>query len=587
MLAAFLDEPLRLAEQLARERQVHVAELKVCQSAVDGRENPSGLVVGSPRPRTPTDRFAQSIPKLRLRLDVGPVARLCHGLPLNGRLYYDGSMADPILRIQISTPFGPCDVMAEVEHEHGKVVVAIERGTYVGTIPARPLRMTLLDNLIPANIDAAGRSEPEPSGVPVSVDQLFETGVEIPEGGEVHVLAVWGTPCHQSVDTDEGRRFGSFEHQLCAATVGLDETGERYTVNGLVMPLTKDDPLPVGGSSLRFGDIIALAGDYYAFYDDRARDELAWAWPEVGTFAGWLSGGDYRVPSLLDADDEDTANVLDIIARDKDANHGVAGELCTLVTDSVRGKYPARRYLALASHNFCHFGSQPSDGVVDDTRNMALRLYRAYHERAMEEAQRADNDQAKLLRAFACDAFGCHFLTDLFASGHMRVPRRELGDQFGVLIGALRKAHAMHAEDNAHGLWCAARGSLRERSRVVWRAYGDGMLRTDGAATHRVQVTEAVRLSAREVFAASRGVTVPPEQRAEWLIPHPLAAGEKPREGDTVLGDSDRTVANHYPLYWMLPTGQIARRVGSRSETTYRYRVGLAEYRDLEYGRPS
>jgi hypothetical protein len=498
-------------------------------------------------------------------------------------------MSDSQLMVRISAPFGLCDAMAEVEHEGGTTIIAIAQGRYEGTVPGRPLRVRLLEELDAAPASAAGADgtgpDGEPDGVPVSVDELFGAGVAVPDGGELRLLVVWGTPCHQTVELKEGRRFGSYEHQLCAELVGLDEHEQPYSIDGMAMPLAKDDRLPVGEHRLRFGEIISLAGDFYGHLDTRAANELAWAWPELTGFVGWLAGRDYRQPSLADAEAGEPHGVLHVIERDKNTTHGVAGELCQLVQDSVRGSYPARRYLALASQNYCHFGSQPSDGSVDDERNTALKLYRAYHARALDEARAAGWDQQALLRAFACDAFGCHFLTDLFASGHMRVPRRELGERYGILVGALRKSHAMHAEDNALGLWCATRGSLGSARRRVWRAYGDGMLRTDEAKPHLAQVREAVRRSALEVFAAARGGTVPETERAEWLIPHPLAAGERPADADVILGGGDPRVPNHYPLYWLLPSGQIAQRVGGHHEATYHYKDGILSSHELQFGQ--
>jgi hypothetical protein len=386
------------------------------------------------------------------------------------------------------------------------------------------------------------------------------------------------------IQLPEGRRFGSFEHQMCAELVGKAENlSDRFMAGGREMPLDSEREIPLGAHSLRFGDIVALAGDFYAHLDDDAAQKLPWAWPRLGGFAGWLTG-DYREPPLATAAGAEPRDILRIVERDKDAKHGAAGELCILVQDSVKGEYPARRYLALASQNFCHFGSQPPDGKPDDDRNTALKLYREYHRRALTEAAAAGDDEQGLLRALATDAFGCHFLTDLFASGHMRVPRRELGEKNGILRGALWRAHRMHKEDNQLGLWVAARGTVAAQRRLVWRAYGDGMLRSDEAQTHKRQVQEAVRRSAAEVFAASVGEAFPAEQTGEWLVPFPLCAGEGPRASDEVLGDADPATTNHYPMYWLLANGHIASRVGGPSEGAYRYKAGFGDERDLDFG---
>lgn len=73
-----------------------------------------------------------------------------------------------------------------------------------------------------------------------------------------------------------------------------------------------------------------------------------------------LAGRDYRSPTLAEAPAADAAVVLDVIERDKDADHGAVGEACAIIKESLLNKYPARRYLALASQNFCHFGAQPA-----------------------------------------------------------------------------------------------------------------------------------------------------------------------------------------------------------------------------------
>lgn len=113
------------------------------------------------------------------------------------------------------------------------------------------------------------------------------------------------------------------------------------------------------------------------------------------------------------------------------------------------------------------------------------------------------------------------------------------------------------------------------------------MLRTDEAASHLLMVTEAVRRSVAEVFAASRGRATPLEERAEWLIPHPLAAGELPRSSDESVdgSPSPATLPNHFPMYWLLPNGKLAERIGDRSTSRYRYKIGRYDT-VVDLGRP-
>lgn len=84
---------------------------------------------------------------------------------------------------------------------------------------------------------------------------------------------------------------------------------------------------------------------------------------------------------------------------------------------------------------------------------------------------------AMLGTAYAYNAFADHFLTDLFASGHLRTSRLELREQctlpvVGGLTGDLL-ARFMHDEDCPYGLTVHnARGDTRT-------GYGDKRLRDD------------------------------------------------------------------------------------------------------------
>jgi hypothetical protein len=355
---------------------------------------------------------------------------------------------------------------------------------------------------------------------------------------------------------------------MCAALVGTDEQGGPLTIAGEAAWFDARSRLPLGDKRITFGDVIALAGDFYAHLDETAARELAGAWPALSGVIGWLAG-DYRNPTLRDDEPGNVTSIIDIVRRDRDASRGVGGELAQLALDALGNHYPARRYLALASQNYCHFAQLPGDGTAgDDGANEALALYLGYHRRALAAAAAAASaiDRARAFEeALVIDAFGCHFLTDSFASGHIRVPRRVLGTRYGVLRGALRMSHAMHAEDNGLGLWCTRRAP--EVPRVVWRAYGDGMLRKPQAASHLAQVQEAVRRSVAELFAALHGVEVPADEGAVARLPVPLAPGEGPRATDHVLGERDG-VPNHFPLYRVVD-GRVLQRTGAAHENRY------------------
>lgn len=503
---------------------------------------------------------------------------------------------ETILDITLTAPFAVGDLVARVELAGGGAEqVVLRDGRFQGPVGGTPLRFTLTTEpapageapLAPATMDRPG----EPAGVPVDVKDAFgEQGIAVPEDRRVAVQLAWGTPCHDEVPgaAHEGTRFGSWEHIMCAGLVGLDATGDALVCDGVNAWFTRDMPLRVGQSSLRFGDIIALAGDFYAHLDDAAAKDFAQAWPEATGLVGW-SAGDYRATTLAGDAAENTAAILKVVFTSKDKPGSVAHEAQTVIADGIFGRYPARRYLALASQNHCHFGAQPSDGSIQDATNEALQLYRAYHGRAIAEAAAAAgaaSSSAAFERALVTEAFGCHFLTDLFASGHIRVPRRVLGERHGVLQGSLSMAAKMHGEDNELGLWCARRVGRPGEARVVWRVYGDGAMRTPAAAVHLGQVQEAVRRSVAEVFAVYAAASVrnapagevlaaiPPADRAEARLPVPLPAGEMPRAGD-VLPDgtaAPQEQPNPWPRYWLLADGCLAERVGGTEQNRYMIR---------------
>lgn len=340
------------------------------------------------------------------------------------------------LDVALTAPFGLDDIVAVVTLETGTTARVVLRGGRLGQdLPARPVRMQLTTEPPPpgeaplslAPLDRIGA----PDGTPIDVLELFDVGVEIPASGRLVLQVAWGAHCHSDrlPDAPEGKRFASWEHVVCAEFVGLDRvaddgTAKPLTFNGITALFTRSTRLPVGRSTLTFGDIVCLGGDFYAHLDAAAAIDFPWAWPAVTGLKHWLAG-DYRDTTLAGDDPGLVAELLGVIERDRDAHRGAAGEFAMLALDATRHHYPARRYLALSSQNYCHFVCT-APGRPDEA-NEALRLYRGYHARALAEARAArdaPDGESALLQALATDAFGCHFLSDLFATGHLRVPRR-------------------------------------------------------------------------------------------------------------------------------------------------------------------
>lgn len=144
------------------------------------------------------------------------------------------------------------------------------------------------------------------------------------------------------------------------------------------------------------------------------------------------------------------------------------------------------RYLQLGRTNFDHFGDQ------------AWTTYQIGHKLAINEAMEAGkkHDTKRLMIAYAMNAFACHFLSDRFASGHIRVPRVELPEMVTPALSGSLLAGFMHIEENAYGLH--VHNKLGER----WIVYGDHGYYTRKNELNRLHIRMTLQQSADEVFYA-------------------------------------------------------------------------------------
>lgn len=152
-----------------------------------------------------------------------------------------------------------------------------------------------------------------------------------------------------------------------------------------------------GGQHLSFGEVVALAGDYFATYDDmrdlartpRGRARIAWA----------------RWQAL-------------------DLPRSQEPQVPTEIKDAVR-----EQYYSLASRNLSHFS-------VGGT---AWEAYVTWHSKAIADALAAgESGTTQTWRtALTKEAFSHHFLTDMFSAGHVRTPR-----------ASIREWYERHASDS-------------------------------------------------------------------------------------------------------------------------------------------
>ncbi len=259
------------------------------------------------------------------------------------------------------------------------------------------------------------------------------------------------------------------------------------------------------GLKLMFGQIIALAGDFYAHPHAPISDQQDKERAFVEAFDTLDKNRNTRettdILAIMEKEFVAIANAInagepphEAYAREQerwDTAYNIATgggkHYLTLISDWGR-------YLWIAAYNWDHFGEH------------ARQVYRAGLEVAMRHAAAAsrlsgaERDRG-LQRAYALLAFACHYLTDAFSAGHIRTPRRHLhAFPSPPLTTASFLADlcslAMHAEDSYNGLW------VRNAAGDRWIAYGDGRYFDDANAANRNVIRAAVRAAIRDVHEA-------------------------------------------------------------------------------------
>ena len=161
------------------------------------------------------------------------------------------------------------------------------------------------------------------------------------------------------------------------------------------------------------------------------------------------------------------------------------------------------RYVLLAAQDYSHFSDR------------AWQVYLAGHTAAMEQAIQAHqtNDIKKLEIAYAMNAFACHYLADIFATGHLRTPRYELFKHVtpGV-VGSILSSY-MHIEDNENPLHVHnARGDH-------WVAWGDRYYLNKQNSENRKLLQMVLQKSADHIFTAYQTGIAPKEDDVAELVP--------------------------------------------------------------------
>jgi hypothetical protein len=143
------------------------------------------------------------------------------------------------------------------------------------------------------------------------------------------------------------------------------------------------------GKRLTFGEMIALAGDYFETYYQMA--ELART-SEGRAQIAWARWDALNLPKVQEPSDKFKKSVIE-------------------------------RSYVLSSTNISHFSAGGT----------GWKTYSSWHSAALVDAFDAgeQSDDKIWQRAISKEGFACHFLTDIFSAGHVRTPRIAMRNWYG------------------------------------------------------------------------------------------------------------------------------------------------------------
>lgn len=175
------------------------------------------------------------------------------------------------------------------------------------------------------------------------------------------------------------------------------------------------------GIEIKFEEIVALAGDFYGLPNQPIIDLLNDVDREdsAGRQQRFRDAYNTLARSSKKELQEELEKLLVMLEKEREAGESIDARIWDEITGGVWfAGVPVKhgRMLQLAENNHDHF------------LPYAKHAYLTGHQLAIEKAREAgnysgdDKDEHKMLlhEAFSLEAFSCHFLTDSFASGHIR-----------------------------------------------------------------------------------------------------------------------------------------------------------------------
>ena len=241
------------------------------------------------------------------------------------------------------------------------------------------------------------------------------------------------------------------------------------------------------------GQIVALAGDFFGVPEEPIWFGVNRDRSKAENDAECKRRFQAAYNTLVQAQQDDVNNLLSLIAIEEQAINEALdrGEKPNIVLESLESsqnkKYAnltrytffptpwvnlSSKYMDLAVMNFDHFGEE------------AKIAYGTGHKLAIETVRNipdsvsAEEKMRLLVLALTQELYACHFFTDLFASGHVRTPRKEIVEHVQNIscrivpkkqgiAGLLVKE--MHDEDGRLGLMMHS----KNQENRIWEAKGD------------------------------------------------------------------------------------------------------------------
>lgn len=260
------------------------------------------------------------------------------------------------------------------------------------------------------------------------------------------------------------------------------------------------------GVTLTLGEVIAFAGDYLGdpkqtisqgkTPQERRERFLANYKVMNETSAEAIS----KIRAMIENEDK----LAETAVAHGESEEDALGKTAT--SDNIAATiYTGGKYITLADHNLDHFSAE------------ALVAFQVGFELAMEAAAAGD-----LNLALGRGGYAFHFLTDLFASGHIRTPRAALEFKYGDVIGSLLSLF-MHNEDGDNGLKLFIE---KEGQKIEWQSYGDGHLFEAESKENFERGLEAVQTAINEIHQCFLNKALPTEpSKVMALIPKPTPEG--------------------------------------------------------------